>query len=127
MDVSTSVEQTQFFWGLAFAINVMMATALFIMIVRRNVPAWASGALMWIAWWTMANALSLVINVVLGPDNTFSYHQMGILTESMVNLGVSVWALSYLIYNWNLSGEKKWKQMDELRKKLTIEAGNDTK
>ena len=126
MDVPTSIEQTQFFWGMAFVINLMMATALFVMIVRRTVPAWASGALMWIAWWTMANALSLVINVVLGPDNTFSYHQMGILTESMVNLGVSVWALSYLIYNWNLSSEKKWKQMDALRRQLSMEVDDDS-
>lgn len=69
----------------------------------------------------MANALSLVINDVLGPSNVFSYHQMGILTESMVNLGVCVWSVSYLVNNWNVSGEKKWQQMEELRKKLSME------
>lgn len=126
MDVPTSIEQTPFIWGIAFSVNVLMAISLFVMIVRRSTPSWSSGPLMWIAWWTMANALSLVINVVLGPDNTFSYHQMGILTESMVNLGVCVWALSYLIYNWNLSGEKKWKRMDALRHQLSMEVDDDS-
>lgn len=121
MNLSTTIEGIPFFWGIAFSVNVLMAVALFVMIIRRTIPPWASGPLMWVAWWTMANALSLVINDVLGPDNTFSYHQMGILTESMVNLGVCVWCLSYLIYNWNLSGDKKWKKMDALRKQLSTE------
>ena len=121
MDAPTSIENIPFMWGMSFNINVLMAVCLFIMIVRRTAPPWSAGPLMWIAWWTMANALSLVINDVLGPVNVFSYHQMGILTESMVNLGVCVWAVSYLINNWNLRGEKKWQQMDALRRKLAME------
>lgn len=127
MDAPTAVENIPFVWGIAFSINVLMAVCLFTMIVRRTAPPWSAGPIMWIAWWTMANALSLVINDVLGPDNVFSYHQMGIMTETMVNLGVCVWAVSYLINNWNLCGEKKWAKMEALRKTLSLEDDNDAK
>lgn len=127
MDAPISIENIPFGWGIAFSINVLMALSLFAMIIRRACPGWSAAPLMWIAWWTMANALSLVINDVLGPMNTFSYHQMGILTESMVNMGVCVWSVSYLIRNWNMSGEKKWAQMEDLRRKLSMEFDDDTK
>ena len=127
MDAQTTIESIRFIWGVAFSINVLMAICLFVMIIRRSAPNWSAGPLMWIAWWTMANAMSLVINDVLGPENTFSYHQMGILTESMVNLGVCVWAISYLINNWNLNGDKKWKKMDALRRELSMEDDDDAK
>lgn len=117
----TTLEAIPFLWGVSFAINALMAICLFMMIIRRATPPWLSAPLMWVAWWTMANAMSLIINAVLGPSNTFSYHQMGILTESMVNLGVCVWAVSYLLYNWNMSGEKKWEKMDALRRELNAE------
>jgi hypothetical protein len=119
MDIHSTIESIPFIWGIAFSVNILMSVCLFTMIIRRAMPGWSAGPLMWIAWWTMANALSLVINDVLGTNSPFSYHQMGILTESMVNLGVCVWSVNYLMMNWNLVGDKKWKLMDEYRKKLS--------
>ena len=126
MDSPTSIENIPFMWGISFSINVLMAVCLFIMIIRRSAPGWSAAPLMWIAWWTMASAMSLVINTVLGPENVFSYHQMGILTESMVNLGVCIWGVSYLIHNWNMSGEKKWRKMEALRRELSAEVDDES-
>lgn len=122
MDVPTSIENIPFVWGIAFTINVLMALACFTMIIRREAPQWASGVCCWIGWWSCATAFSLVINTAVGVDNTFSYHQMGVLTESMTNIGITVWCFLFLMKNWNVQGEAALSEIEATRVKESIKA-----
>lgn len=120
MDIPTSIENIPFVWGIAFCINILMATIMFLTIVRREAPAWASGVSCWIGWWSSATAFSLIINTSVGIDNPFSYHQMGVLTETMTNIGITFWAFSFMIKNWNLHGDKDLNEIERTRKEVSI-------
>lgn len=98
-DTPLSVENTPFFWGIAFSINIVLGACSFFLIIRKPLSVEWRTVLGWIGWWSFANALSLIVNIVAGPSDPFSYHQMGVFTESMVNLGYI--ALAILFYKYD--------------------------
>ena len=120
MDVPTSIENIPFVWGIAFSINVLMGIIMFAMIIRKSLPGWASGICCWIGWWSCATSLSLVINSAIGVNDPFSYHQMGVFTESMTNLGILAWGCVYLFKNWDVTGDD-WEAMEAFRAKIARE------
>lgn len=99
IDNPVSVENTPFFWGIAFTINLILGLLSFFLIIRKPLGAEWRTVLGWIGWWSFASALSLVVNIVAGPSDPFSYHQIGIFTESMVNIGYIT--LAVLFYNYD--------------------------
>lgn len=121
MDAPTSIENIPFVWGIAFSINLLMAVTCFAMIIRREAPSWAGGVCCWIAWWSCATAFSLVINTSIGVANPFAYHQMGVFTESMTNLGIAVWCFMFLMKNWNVHGDGDLERIEETRRQITID------
>lgn len=121
MDAPTSIENIPFVWGIAFVINILMGLATFTMTVRREAPPWASGICCWIGWWSCATAFSLVINTAIGVDNPFSYHQMGVFTESMTNLGITAWCFVFLMKNWDVSGDGDWERIERVRRQVAID------
>lgn len=118
------LEQMPFFWGISFAINVTVGAVLFTAVMRQSMPSWATGVSTWVAWWAFATAISLIINVVSGPNAPFSYHQMGILTESMTNVGILVWVIVFARESWGVRGAD-WDRMDALRKQINLEKVKD--
>lgn len=120
MDVPSSIENIPFVWGIAFTINVLMGASCFTMIIRREAPQWASGICCWIGWWSCASAFSLVINTAVGIENPFSYHQMGVLTESMTNIGITLWCVIFLLKNWNVHGDKDLAEIEKVRSEVSI-------
>lgn len=121
MDAPISIENVPFTWGMAFLINVVIGALAFISIIRKILPGWAQGCCCWIGWWSCANALTFVVNMVVGTDNPFSYHQMGVLTETMMNVGILGWFVVYMFQNWNVSGDH-WQRMEVLRHQIAKEA-----
>lgn len=119
-DIPLTFENIPFTWGIAFALDIAMGATLFAIIFRQNTPPWARAACCWIGWWAWASAFALVINVVLGTPNPFSYHQIGIVTESMVNLGFMWWLLMLTAKNWYLRG-RDFQKIEELRAKIYME------
>jgi hypothetical protein len=117
------IEQMPFFWGISFTINVTVGTILFIAIMRQSMPQWATGVTCWVAWWAFATAISLLINVISGPNAPFSYHQMGILTETMTNLGILLWTMIFAKQSWGIRGDD-WDRIDSLRQKINLEKVN---
>jgi hypothetical protein len=126
MDTAQYAEALQFFWGISFTVNIALGVAIFFAVVRRNVPSWSLGASTWVAWWAFANAISLLINVISGPESPFSYHQMGILTETMNNIGILVWTLLYVRRNWSMRDDE-WNKVDEFRSTIPSEVKDDPK
>lgn len=120
MDIPVTVENVPFAWGAAFAIDIIIGLAMFATILRQNAPGWARGACCWIGWWTWASAFTLLINMVVGPTNPFSYHQIGVFTETMTNLGVLWWMTALTIKNWYVRG-KDFEQIELLRAKIYAE------
>lgn len=118
MEPQLTVENIPFVWGIAFFVNILIGIIGFTLIVRKNVTPWLRGSVMWISWWSFASALSLVISMVSGPMATFSYHQIGVLTETMVNIGLLFWAFSYALNNWYLTPED-WRQIEIHRAEVT--------
>ena len=119
-----TVEHIPFFWGVAFSVDILIGTLAFLLVIRKNVPAWNKGTMLWIGWWSWASALSLVINAVEGPNTSFSYHQIGVFTETMTNIGLVVWGASYLFKNWDVK-DTDWLEMEKLR--IAIAARNREK
>lgn len=117
------IEQMPFFWGMAFVINVTVGVVLFISIMRQAMPSWATGVTCWVGWWAFATAISLLINVISGPDAPFSYHQMGILTETMTNIGILIWTAIFAGQSWGVRGTD-WDRIDALRQKINFEKVN---
>ncbi len=114
MEPQLTVENIPFVWGVAFLVDVIIGVVCFMMVVRKNVTPWLKGVVTWCGWWSFASALSLIISMVSGPMTTFSYHQIGIFTETMVNLGLVVWSLQYAFHNWYVTPED-WKQLEKMR------------
>lgn len=120
-ETSKLIESIPFFWGIAFLINILMGTISFITIVRHGASSWAVSPLAWVGWWSFSNALALLINLAMGPAYPFSYHQLGLFNETMVNVGFLWFMLSHMMANFGLHGEQDWARMDALRKQITIE------
>lgn len=118
MEPQLTIEQIPFVWGLAFSVDLMVGLLTFIIVVRKNVPSWLKSVMTWVGWWSWASALSLIINAIEGPQSTFSYHQIGVFTETMTNIGVIVWGLTYAFRNWYVQ-DKDWREMDLLRTQIT--------
>lgn len=112
-----SIENVPFTWGAAFVLDIAMGAVLFAIILRQNLPPWARAACCWIGWWAWASAFTLIINLVLGTQNPFSYHQIGIITESMVNLGFMWWLLMLTAKNWYVTG-KDFLTIERMRAKI---------
>ena len=119
-----TVEHIPFFWGVAFSVDMLIGILSFLVVIRKNVPAWNKGTMLWIGWWAWASALSLVINAVEGPNTSFSYHQIGVFTETMTNMGLVCWGVSYLFKNWDVR-DTDWLEMEKLR--IDISARNREK
>lgn len=117
MDVPVTIENIPFAWGVAFLLDIVIGWAMFAMILHKNSPSWAMGAACWIGWWSWASAFTLVINLVAGPANPFAYHQIGVLTESMTNIGVLWWIVSLNMKNWYVTG-KDWEELETLRAQI---------
>lgn len=115
-----TIEAIPFIWGVAFIINVLLGALSFSLIIRRAIPPWSAGVTCWVGWWSWATAMALVVNFTYGPDNPFSYHQLGVLTETMENIGVSVWIIVTSFRNWYVT-DADWKKMETLRADLTIQ------
>lgn len=113
-----TVEHIPFVWGVAFVIDVMVGLLSFMVVVRKNVPAWNKGSMLWMGWWSWASALSLIINAVEGANASFSYHQIGVFTETMTNIGLVIWGCIYLFNNWYIQ-DKDWVDIDKLRAEIT--------
>ena len=120
MNSAISIENIPFLWGIAFFINVTIGVLSFISIVRKIFPGWAQGCCCWIGWWSFANALAFLVNVIIGPHNPFSYHQLGILTETMMNVGYLAWFGVYMFQNWNVT-EDHWKHIELMRSQIAEE------
>lgn len=116
-DIPLSIENVPFTWGAAFVLDIAMGAVLFVIILRQNLPPWARAACCWIGWWAWASAFTLIINLVLGTQNPFSYHQIGIITESMVNLGFMWWLLMLTAKNWYVTG-KDFLTIERMRAKI---------
>jgi hypothetical protein len=114
------LESLPFFWGIAFSINIAMGVILFAAVMRQSLPPWVIGVAAWVAWWAFATAIGLLINVISGPNTPFSYHQMGILTESMTNIGILMWVTVFARQNWGVRG-KDWDRIEELRRQINME------
>lgn len=118
MEPQLSIENIPFAWGIAFVVDVVIGIMTFMLVVRQNVVSWLKGTLTWCGWWSFASALSLIVSVIDGPLSTFSYHQVGVFTETMVNLGLVFWAMSYAFNNWYIHKED-WRQIERLRTELS--------
>lgn len=117
MDAPLSLENIPFMWGIAFMLDIVTGLVMFGLILRKASPAWALGSACWIGWWSWASAFTLIINMVVGTSNPFSYHQIGVLTESMTNLGVLWWICAMASKNWYIQ-PKDWALIEELRTDL---------
>lgn len=118
MEPQLTIENIPFFWGIAFIVNMLVGLVTFMLVVRRNVPSSTKGVLTWIGWWSWASALSLIINFVSGPDTVFSYHQIGLFTETMTNIGMIFWGIVYAYSYWELH-ESDWHDLEKRRVELS--------
>jgi hypothetical protein len=114
------IEQMPFFWGISFSINVTVGVTMFVSVMRQQMPPWATGVGTWIAWWAFTTAISLIINLINGSGAPFSYHQMGILTETMTNLGILFWVAIFTRNNAGLNGSD-WVRMEAFRRQIVNE------
>lgn len=118
MDVPVTLENIPFVWGCAFLLNIVIGVCMFAMILRRAAPNWALGVSCWIGWWSWASAFTLIINVALGTSNPFAYHQIGVFTESMTNLGMLWWIVTLNIENWYVQSSD-WEAIEKLRAEIS--------
>lgn len=117
---SNYIEALPFFWGVAFVINSLMGALSFTAIIRQGIAHWAIAPVAWVGWFTFATALSLLINLTMGPNYPFSYHQLGLFLETMTNVGFMWFMVTHLLVNFGIKGED-WTRIDELRKQITVE------
>lgn len=118
MEPQLTIENIPFFWGIAFVVNIMIGVMTFALVIRKNVVTWLKGTLTWCGWWSWASALSLIVSMVNGPMATFSYHQVGVFTETMVNIGIVFWALSYAFNNWYVM-QDDWEFIEKQRAEIS--------
>ena len=90
-----TIEYLPVAWFIAFTLDVIIGVWLFMVVIKRKHRVGFDGVIWWMAWWAIADAIALVFNVTLGLDNPFSYHQIGIFTESMLNLGVCYYLFKF--------------------------------
>lgn len=117
MDAPVTIENIPFTWGVAFLVDVIMGFCMFAVILRRSQPVWAIGSACWIGWWSWASAFTLLINMVVGTSNPFAYHQIGLVTESMTNVGVLWWITVMMAKNWYVRASD-WEQIEILRSSI---------
>ena len=118
--MNNTVESFSFLWGVAFCIDFFLAILFFTLTVRQCCGINVKGSAWWMGWWVSASCVALMINFFIGPENPFSYHQLGIVTETMFNLGAVYYLIYYLWHNWNLT-ESDWAQIEKLKRKLSLE------
>ena len=112
-----SIENIPFVWGVAFVVDILIGVLTFMLVLRKNVVTWLKGTLTWCGWWSFASALSLIISMVSGPLAPFSYHQIGVFTETMVNIGLVLWAIVYAFNNWFVY-EEDWPTIEKMREHI---------
>lgn len=117
MEPQLTIENIPFIWGVAFCIDIIIGLVGFALVIRRNVTPWLRGTVMWVGWWSFASALSLIISMVNGPMSPFSYHQVGVFTETMTNIGLVFWCMVYAFHNWYIT-PKDWQQIEIMRSNM---------
>lgn len=118
MEFQTNIEQISFLWSIAFMVDVLVGSLCLVMVLRRNTAQRYRGSLWWMGWWSYASAFTLLINIFVSPDNPFSYHQVGILVETMFNVGAAVFMLIFLLHNHRLV-HTAWDEVDQFKKEIT--------
>lgn len=91
-----TVDEIGLLWWLAFGINMMIGFIIMCGTIHQSFPKEYLRALWWTAWWSFASAFTLLLSIADGPNNPFSYHQIGILTETMENFGMFAFVYVYL-------------------------------
>ena len=120
------IEMAEFFWGIAFTLNLIMGCVCFSAVIRKAVPSWAAPSITWVGWFAFATALSQLINLTISPDYPFAYHQIGLLLETMINLGILSYLVINVVINWQVTGDD-WKRMQDTKRQIIKEKYDDPK
>jgi len=73
-----------------------------------------AGLCWFMGWWSFADSISLMLNSYMGTDYFFSYHQMGIVSDTAINLAMIVFLMRFMNDNWGMT-EEDWQKIYQVR------------
>ena len=79
---------------LAFLVNLAFGGLCSYLIVTKLARSTDVPVLGWIAFWCNLNAMAIMLELTIGYMGYFSYHNAGIVTESMINIGAIYFILN---------------------------------
>ncbi len=118
--MTSTAEGVPFLWGAAFCVDLVLAILFFTLTVQQCCSSYIKGAAWWMGWWVSASCVALMINFFIGPESAFSYHQIGILTETMFNVGAVYYLTVQLWHNWNLT-DADWAKIEKMKRQLSLQ------
>lgn len=122
MEPQVEFEGIHIIWTMAFLLDLFNGTLiLYASMSGCQRPGFAK-PLWWVGWWFFVDAVTLVINQVLGPMNPFSYHQIGIITGIAIFTGFAAFVLRLIITNKNMRPED-WVEVEKIAEKANLREG----
>lgn len=119
MEPQIDFEGIRMVWAVAFLLDIINAGLLFVSLFKGINRQGIDGIIAWLAWWFCVDAITLIINEVLGPMNPFSYHQIGIVTGIALFSGFSVYMGVLFQKNWWMTRDD-WAYIEEVIKYTQI-------
>lgn len=113
------IENIPALWFIAFFIDVVLGCLSFYLVFGRIVRKRYEGLAWYMGWWAFVDAIALVINAVMGVHYFWSYHQVGIITDTAINLGLIIYVARVIRDNWALNDED-WDKINRIRKDAKI-------
>lgn len=113
------IESLQILWFFAFAIDLILGCLAFYILNKNMITLRYEGIAWYMGWWSFVDAFALALNAIMGTNYFWSYHQVGIVTDTAINLGLIVFVISKMRDNWALNADD-WAKIQEIEKQAKI-------
>mgnify|MGYP006266073631 CR=1 FL=1 len=129
MEPQINFEGIHIVWSIAFLIDVANGFLFMYAVLKGLHRRGLEPFMWWVGWWYFFDAITLIINEVLGPLNPFSYHQFGIVTGIAIYGGITAYMVRTVYINWYMT-PTDWDQIEKIAKNAALrhytkEADND--
>ena len=113
------IESVTPLWFIAFTTDMILGCFSFYLVAKKTLTPKYEGIGWWMGWWSFANAIALMLNATMWIHYFWSYHQIGILTDTAINMALVLFLVIWHQDNWALNDED-WQKINKIRQLAKI-------